>query len=171
MSVVVHGVILSVLLIIPLLFTEAIKLRYDTVLIAPPPPHKQILEVTHYKALPPPKVQPKPEKPLVPPPVKPVVVEPPKPKPEPPKIVEVKKPEVIEREKPTPIARNTPKLDTVAPETPTPKLEVRTGQFSTGSSAQPTRTADTGKRAANARRIRSNENKVSHAAERYAGCR
>src|SRR5262245_48960039 len=123
MSVVVHGVILSVLLIIPLLFTEAIKLHFDTVLIAPPPPHKQILEVTHYKAPPPPKVQHKPEKPLVPPPVKPVVVEPPKPKPEPPKIVETKKPEVIEREKPTPIMRNTPKLDTVAPEAPAPKLE------------------------------------------------
>jgi TonB family protein len=138
MSVVVHGVILSVLLIIPLLFTDAIKLRYDTVLIAPPPPHKQILEVTHYKAPPPPKVQPKPEKPLVPPPVKPVLVEPPKPKPEPPKIAEVKLPEVIEREKPTPVIRNTPKLDTEAPEIPAPKLEIRTGAFSTGSSATPT---------------------------------
>jgi len=102
------------------------------VLIAPPPPPlKPILEVTHYK-LREPKPQPKPEKPLVaPPPPKPLVVQPPKPKPpEPPKILEAKPPE--------PVVRNVPRLEQPAPVPAAPKLEVRTGAFSTGSSAKPT---------------------------------
>src|SRR5262245_11021582 len=82
MSIAVHCVLLSALLLIPLIFTDAIKLRYDTVLIVPPPPPlKPILEVTHYKQLMP-KPEPKMEKPLVaPPPVKPLLVQPPLPKP------------------------------------------------------------------------------------------
>jgi TonB family protein len=106
--------------------------------MAPPPPKEQILEVTHYKAPPLPKPQPKPiEKPVVaPPPLKPIVVEPPKPKPpEPPKIAEIKLPEVIEREKPL---RNTPRIEQPAPTPAAPKIEVHTGAFSTGSSAKPT---------------------------------
>ncbi|HLH32009.1 MAG TPA: hypothetical protein VKY31_12470, partial [Terriglobia bacterium] len=55
MSVTVHGVLLSVLLVIPLLFTDTIKLRYNTVLLAPPPQKEQVLEVTHYKEPPKPK--------------------------------------------------------------------------------------------------------------------
>jgi len=140
MSVVVHGVLLSALLLIPLLFTDAIKLKYDTVLIAPPPPERRILEVTPYRQPPPPKVQPPKEKPIVaPPPVKPVLVEPPKPKPpeEPPKVADLKLPEVI-REKPKPTIKNTPRLESEAPDVPAPKLEVKTGAFSTGSSAKPT---------------------------------
>jgi hypothetical protein len=128
---------MTTLLLIPLIFTEAIKLKYDTVLLAPPPPRKQVLEVTHYKLPPPPKAQPKPiEKPIVaPPPVKPVVVRPPELKPPvPPKIAEVKLPEVIERAKPTP----PPRLEEAAPVPAAPKLEVRTGAFSSGSSAKPT---------------------------------
>jgi TonB family protein len=140
-SIVVHGVLLSALLIIPLLFTDAIKLRYDTVLLAPPPPEKPILEVTPYRPLQP-KPVPKLEKPIVaPPPIKPVVVEPPQPKPpEPPKIAEVKIPEVIEREKPAPVVRNSPRLEEATPAAAAPKLEVKTGAFSTGSSAKPTTT-------------------------------
>ncbi len=138
MSIVVHAVILSVLLLIPLLFTDAIKLKYDTVLLIPPPPQKPILEVTHYKQPPPPKIEPKVVKPVVPPPVKPVLVEPPKPKPEPPKVAEVKIPEVIERAKPTPILRNTPHVEELPSAPAAPKMEVRTGAFSTGSSAKPT---------------------------------
>src|SRR5436190_821660 len=76
MSATIHGALLTVLLVIPLIFTEAIKIKYDTVLIAPPPPRKQVLEVTHYQEPPKPKL--KPEKPIVvPPPVKPLVVKPP----------------------------------------------------------------------------------------------
>src|SRR5262245_29450705 len=129
LSIAVHGVLLTVLALIPLIFTDAIKIKYDAILIAPPPPPlKSILEVTHYK-LPPPKPEPKPEKPLVaPPPVKPVVVQPPKP-PEPPKITEPKPPEVV--------VRNIPRVEQPAPAPAPPKLEVRTGTFSTGSSAKP----------------------------------
>jgi TonB family protein len=138
MSLSVHGVLLTVLLLIPLIFTDAIKLRYDdAVLLVPPPMPKPILEVTPYRA--PSKPKPKLEKPLVsPPPVKPVVVEPPKP-PEPPKkVAEVKIPEVIERTKPTPVIRNTPRLEEAAPVPAAPKLEVRTGTFS---SESPSKTA------------------------------
>src|SRR5215467_9127316 len=132
MSVAVHCALLTVLLLTPLIFTDAIKIKYDTVLIAPPPPPmKPVLEVTHYK-LPTPKPEPKPKPLVAPPPVKPVVVQPPKP-PEPPKITEVKPPEV----KPTPI-KPTPRVEEPAPTPAAPKLEVRTGDFSTSSTAKPT---------------------------------
>jgi TonB family protein len=137
MSIVVHFVLVSLLLLIPLVFTEAIKLKYDTVLLTPPPPQKQILEVTHYKQPPLPKPVPKPEKPIVaPPPVKPLVVKPPEVKPPEPPKVEAKIPEVTE--KPKPVIRNTPKLDEAELAPSAPKLEVKTGAFSTGSSAKPT---------------------------------
>jgi TonB family protein len=137
MSLAVHGVLLMVLLAIPLIFTETMKIRYDTVLLAPIEPVKEVREVTHYKARPQPKPEPKPEKPLVaPPPRKPVLTQPPEVKPpEPPKIADVKLPEVIE--KPAPI-RNTPRVAEPEPTPAPPKLEVRTGVFSTGSSAKPT---------------------------------
>ena len=123
MSLVVHSVLLTVLLLIPMLFTDVIKLRYDMTLLAPPPPKpERILEVTHYRQPPKPKPEPKIEKPIVvPPPVKPVVTPPPVIKqPEPPKIVEVKPPTVIE-----PPVRNIPRPEQPAP----PKPEVRTGMF------------------------------------------
>ena len=61
-SVAVHGVLLSVLVLIPLLFTDTIKTTFNTVPLAPPVPKEPVLEVTHYKMPPPPKpvVQPKP---------------------------------------------------------------------------------------------------------------
>ena len=135
-SVAVHGVLLTLLLVTPLIFTDRIKVHFDTVLIAPPMPEKQVLEVTHYKE-PPPKPRPiEPPKPIVaPPPPKPELVEPPKPKPpEPPKLAEVKLPEVIQREKPLP--KNTAEIE--QPDVAAPKMEVRTNVFSTGSSAKPT---------------------------------
>jgi outer membrane biosynthesis protein TonB len=114
------------------------------VLLAPPAPKKEILEVTHYK-LPPPKPERKPEKPVIaPPPVKPLVIKPPEVKPpeikppEPPKLAEAKLPEVIERTRPTPVMPKSPKLEEATPAPAPPKLEVRTGSFSTGSSAKPT---------------------------------
>src|SRR5215471_5399327 len=135
MSVVVHGVLLSVLLAIPLIFTDTIKVRFNTTLIAPPMPKQQVLEVTHYKAPPKPAVQPKPV--IAPPPPKPIVTPPPELKPpEPPKVAAAKLPEVT---KPSPVIRNTPHVD--APDTPiaAPKPpEIKTGVFSTGSSATPT---------------------------------
>jgi len=144
MSVGVHCVLVSVVLLIPLIFTDAIKLKYDVVLLAPPAPKKEILEVTHYK-LPPPKPERKPEKPVIaPPPVKPLVIKPPEVKPpeikppEPPKLAEAKLPEVIERTRPTPVMPKSPKLEEATPAPAPPKLEVRTGSFSTGSSAKPT---------------------------------
>ena len=135
MSLLVHGVLLTVLLLIPLLFTDAIRVHFDTVLIAPPMPEKQVLEVTHYKEPPKPKI-PEPPKPIVaPPPPKPVLVEPPRPKPpEPPKLAEVKLPDIVQRDKPLP--KSTAQIE--QPDVAEPKLEVRTNIFSTGSSAKPT---------------------------------
>src|SRR5262249_16480208 len=70
----------------------------------------------------------------------PILTPPPEVKPpEPPKIAEAKLPEVIERPKPAPIVRNAPHVD--VPDTPiaAPKPpEIKTGMFSTGSSATPT---------------------------------
>jgi TonB family protein len=138
-SIGVHGVLLTVLLVIPLIFHDAIRIHFDSVLIAPPMPKEQVLEVTHYKAPPPPKVRPpEPEKPIVaPPPPKPVLTEPPQPKPpepEPPKLKEVKMPDVIQRDKPLP--KSTAQIE--APPIDAPKMGVLTNTFSTGSSAKPT---------------------------------
>ncbi len=136
MSLAVHGVLLTVLLVIPLIFNETIKVHFDTVLIAPPMPEEQVLEVTHYKAPPPKPRPPEPVKPIVAaPPPKPALIEPPKPKPpEPPKLAEVKLPDVVERDKPLP--KTTAKIE--QPDVAAPKMEVRTNVFSTGSSAKPT---------------------------------
>ena len=135
MSLVIHAVLLTILLAIPLIFTEAMRVHFNTVMIAPPMPKKEVLEVTHYKE--PPQAKPKiePKKDLVaPPPPKPVLTEPPKPKPpEPPKLAEVKLPEVIQ---PKPLAKRTAEID--EPPVAAPKIEIRTNVFSTGSSAKPT---------------------------------
>src|SRR5262249_39619163 len=115
MSVAVHCVLVTVLLLIPLIFTDALKIKYDTVLIAPPPPMNPVVEVTHYTLLtlkPEPKLNPI----FAPPPVKRLVVHPPTP-PEPPKIAEVKPPEI----KPTPIVKNTPRIEQPAPTPAAPK--------------------------------------------------
>src|SRR5262245_22475394 len=80
----VHGFLLTVLLSIPFLMTDQLKLKhFDVWMLAPPPPPKQILEVTHWKLPPPPPV----EKRIVTPPPAPVVKQPLPlpPKPEPPK--------------------------------------------------------------------------------------
>ena len=138
MSLAVHGALLSVLLLIPLIFTDAIKIKYDAVLIAPPLVRQQVLEVTHYKQPAPPKPVIDPTPLVAPPPVKPLLVQPPGPKPaEPLKIAEVKLPEVNEREKPA-LIRNSPRLESAEPAPAPPKIEVRTGIFSTGSPVTPT---------------------------------
>ncbi len=140
-SVAVHAVLLAVLLATPVVFYDSIQLKRDVVLLAPPQPEKQILEVTPYKAPPPRKIQPKPEPKFVAlPPVKPVLVEPPELKaPEEPKAAEVKMPEIAEREKPLPLPlRNTPRVAEAEAAPAPPKIDVKTGAFSTGSSAKPT---------------------------------
>ncbi len=135
-SIVIHTVLLSILLLIPLVFTDAIRIHFDTVLVAPPMPQKQVLEVTHYKQPTPPRprIEPK-EEVVAPPPPKPLLTEPPKPKPpEPPKLAEVKLPDVVQRDKPLP--KNTAQIE--QPPIAAPNIEIRTNVFSTGSSAKPT---------------------------------
>jgi TonB family protein len=134
MSVVVHGVLLSLLLAIPLLFTDTIKIRYRMVALMAPPMQRQVLEVTNYKQPPRLKAEPRPEKPsAVHPPVK-LLIQPPEVRPEA-KIAAVKLPEVIERENPAPVLRNTLRLDAADPAIAAPKIEARTGAFE--SSAKP----------------------------------
>jgi len=131
MSVVVHGVLLSVLLAIPLIFTDTIKVKFNTVLIAPFIPKEPLLETTRYTR----STDPKPvvvAKPLVTPQPKLVLIEPPELKqPEPAKTAELKLPEVMEPEKPGPTS--------IEPAIAAPKKsEVRTGIFSTITSATQT---------------------------------
>ena len=119
-SVGLHGVLLSILLIVPLLFTDTLRTRYDLTFLAPPPIRKSVLEVTKYKLPPPPKPKPAPrpvEKP-----------------PEMPKIAEVKLPPVIKREPPPLITKNTPIPEPPPPPPvppPAPKPEVHTNVFPT----------------------------------------
>ena len=135
-SVAVHAVLLAVLLTAPLVFYDSIQLKRDIVLIAPPQPEKQILEVTHYKPPPPRKAQPEPKF-VAPPPVKPTVIEPPELRtPAEPKIVEANVPEIVEREKPLPLW-NTPRVTEPEAAPAPPNIDVKTGTFSTGSSAKP----------------------------------
>jgi TonB family protein len=136
-SVVVHIVLITVLVLIPLIFTETMKVKYEVVLIEPPMPQKQILEVTPYRQPTPKPVERPPEKLVAPPPRKPLLAEI-KP-PEPPKLAEAKLPEVIERErdKPLPLPKNSLPVAELEAAKPL-KPELKTNVFSTGSSAKPT---------------------------------
>jgi TonB family protein len=136
-SVVVHIVLITVLVLIPLIFTETMKVKYDVVLIAPPMPEKKVLEVTPYRQPKPKPVERPPEKIVAPPPVKPLLAE--IKKPEPPKLAEVKLPEVIEREreKPLPLPKNSLPVSELEAAKPL-KPELKTNVFSTGSSAEAT---------------------------------
>ena len=128
-SVVVHIILVTVLVLVPLIFTETMKMKYDVVLIAPPLPEKQVLEVTPYRRPTPKPVERPPEKFVAPPPRKPLVAEV-KP-PEPPKLAEVKLPEVIEREreKPLPLPKNSLPVAELEPAKPL-KPELKTNVFS-----------------------------------------
>src|SRR5262245_7834042 len=136
-SVVVHIILITVLVILPLVFTETMKVKYDVVLIAPPMPQKQVLEVTPYRRPTPKPVERPPEKLVAPPPRKPFLadIKPP----EPPKLAEAKLPEVIERErdKALPLPKNSMPGAELEPAKPL-KPELKTNVFSTGSSAKPT---------------------------------
>ena len=136
-SVAFHVVILLILLVLPMVFTETLKAKFDTVLLAPPPPDRQVLEVIHRKEPISKPVPRPPEKIFAPPPLKPLVTE--VRPPEPPKAPEVKLPDVIEREKVVPLASNPIRInEPESPEAAPPKLEVRTNVFSTATSAKPT---------------------------------
>src|SRR5262245_57225508 len=80
-SVVVHIILITVLVVLPLIFTETMKVKYDVVLIAPPMPQKQVLEVTPYRQPKPKPVERPPEKFVAPPPRKPLLadIKPPEP--------------------------------------------------------------------------------------------
>jgi TonB family protein len=135
-SVIFHIVLITFLAIVPMIFTETLKVKYDVVLLAPPPERK-ILEVTPYRKPTPKPVERPPEKLVAPPPKKPFLAE--VKQPEPPKLAEVKLPEVIEREreKPLPLPKNSLPINELEAAKPV-KPDVKTGAFSTGSSAKPT---------------------------------
>ena len=123
-----HVVLVVLVLLFPLVFTDSIKVKYDTVLIAPPLPKEQILEITPYRLPPPKAVERPPEKIVAPPPVKPVLAE----------IRPPELPEVIEREreKPLPLPKSVLPVNEVEASQPV-KPEIKTNVFSTGSSAKP----------------------------------
>jgi TonB family protein len=135
-SVVCHAALLLAILAVPMIFPEKLRVRFESIPLAPPPT-KQVVEVKHLR-------QP-PMKPTPPPPVK-LVIETPKlsmpaaerviaaiKAPEPAKIPEVKLPDA------PPVANKTVRLNqSESPEIDAPKMEIRTNVFSTGSSAKPT---------------------------------
>jgi len=134
MSVGIHFGLVIVLIVIPLIFTETLKLKYEFVELVPPLiEQKPIMELTHWKQPPTPKVEPKP---LIEPPAprKVHLVQPELRKPEP--RVEEVKPEPISVPK-TATRFPGPELEQPAAPGP-PKPTVRTDVFSTGSSAKPT---------------------------------
>ena len=135
-SVVFHAGLLLVLLTVPMMFTEKLRVRFDSVPLAPPPS-----EVVKVEPLKPPPI-----KKVVPPPVEKVVTETPKvvaPVPEPPVAI-VKRPEPVKipevkLPEPPKAVNKTVRLDEPeAPEVAAPKMEVKTNVFTTGSSAKPT---------------------------------
>ena len=74
-SAVLHVTMLIVLLLLPLIYTESIKVKYNAILLAPPAPEKKPLEVTT-RTMPRPKPTPLPS--VVSPPAQPRIVEIPK---------------------------------------------------------------------------------------------
>ncbi|MBI4473947.1 MAG: energy transducer TonB [Acidobacteria bacterium] len=139
-SVAIHFVLVVTLVLIPLFFTETLKVKFDFIELAPPLiQEKPILEVTYWKQPVPPKVDPKPL--VAPRPRKVHLAEPELPKPEPPKFEEVlrEKPKPVDPKPIEKIATNFPGPKHESPAAPAPpKPAVRTDVFSTGSSAKPT---------------------------------
>src|ERR1051326_5948507 len=126
MSVVVHAVLLCILLLIPLVYTDTIKVKFDVVLVAPRLAKEQTAEPIPLQRVP--LEEPVIQRKVVaaPPPPKPILVEPPEVKPpEVPQIARLKQPEIREPDKPA--------LRLVEPPIPAPKPEVRTGTFGTES--------------------------------------
>jgi TonB family protein len=126
-SVGLHAAILIVLLLVPLIYTESIKVKYNVFLLAPPAPRKQLLEVTTWTT-----PQPKPSSvlPAIPPPSQPRVFAIPKPEVPLPKI---DKSEALEM--PIPV----PPKPAVQPQPVAAvpvKPAIHTGSFSSAASAE-----------------------------------
>jgi hypothetical protein len=121
---------LIVILLVPLIYTDSIKVKYDVSLLAPPMPERpRPLEVTTWT-----KPQPSPPSRVVPPPEHPRVLELPKPDVvRLPKIDKINTPEVPVPAPPKPVAEPQP----VA--APPPKPVIHTGEFSGVAGAEPTK--------------------------------
>jgi TonB family protein len=134
-SIGIHFILVTALVLIPFFVFDPLNLkRYYPVLIVPPIPHKEVLEITHWKpvALPHPK-------PIIAPPIrKPEVprieIKPreiPRPRPE-----EFKPPEVKLQPKPALLAES--RKEPPRPEPPKPEVKTNVFGATTGSSAKPT---------------------------------
>jgi TonB family protein len=133
-SVGFHMVLLSAGLLIPLWLTDTLTVDpFDWVLIIPPPQPKDVLEVTPYRL---PPVDRTPEKLVAPPPRIPTVVQETLRRPEPEELAAADIPETIIRQ--PEILNSGADGPLNAPKPAAPKPEVRTGAFSTGSSARTT---------------------------------
>jgi TonB family protein len=148
-SVGMHGVLLTAILLIQFFAIGTLQLKhYDVWMLAPPPPPRQVLEVTHWKLPTPPSPKPAVEKPIPQPritvpkvePVRPLEKPAPKPLPKP-EIAEVPKPApqpILPAPAPAPAPAPPPKAvktnvfgDAPAPK-PTvnlPPQQVQTGGF------------------------------------------
>jgi TonB family protein len=129
-SLIVHVVLLFVLIVLPLFFTDSLKIKYNVVTIAPPVQKTEPLIATTWTPLPTPRILRQP--------VQPPVRQPDVPLPEPPKPEVVRKPDVplpkVEQpQPPAPALNNVPHIDapkvSIAAPAP-PKPEIKTGVFS-----------------------------------------
>jgi TonB family protein len=129
-SLVLHVVILFVVIVLPLLFTDSLKLKYNVVTLAPPVPKKEALVATPWTPLPTPRPL---RQPVVQPLVKPLDVPVEPPKPEVVRKPDVPLPKIEQPEPPAPVLTNVPHIDapkaSVAAPAP-PKPEIKTGVFS-----------------------------------------
>jgi TonB family protein len=129
-SLIVHIVLLVVLIVLPLFFTDSLKVKYNVVTVAPPVEKTEPLIATTWTPLPAPRILRQPAQPLVKQPDVPLL-EPPKPeigrKPD------VPLPKIEQPEPPAPALINVPHMDApkiaVAAPAP-PKPEIKTGVFS-----------------------------------------
>jgi TonB family protein len=131
-SVAAHAALLCILLVIPLVYTDTIKVKFDVVLIAPRLPKKEIVEPVHFQRVP--SQEPVIQRKVLPapPPPKPILVEPPEVRPsEVPQIARLKQPEISQPDQPA--------LRLAEAPVPAPKMpEVRTGTFATESALRQT---------------------------------
>jgi TonB family protein len=129
-SLVLHVVILFVVIVFPLFFTDSLKLKYEVVTLAPPVQKTEPLVATPWTPLPDPRPLRQPAQPPVKPPDVPLVQPP---KPEVIRKPDVPLPKIEQPEAPPPVLTNAPHIDApkvaVAPPAP-PKPEIKTGVFS-----------------------------------------
>jgi TonB family protein len=140
-SLIVHVVLLVVLIVLPLFFTDSLKIKYNVVTIAPPVPKTEPLIATTWTPLPAPRILRQP--------IQPLVRQPDVPLPEPPKPDIVRKldvplPKVDQPEPPVPALTSVPHIDApkisvAAPVAPKP--DVKTGVFSKAEDTAVTTTA------------------------------